>query len=362
MQKNLLLFVLILTTLAGSAQSPTIVTNSAACFPFRNFNTTNEGFSSPSIYSSADDVSFNWDAIAGAEIETSGLTVRSASLISPVFSQATEGSVTIGFRFAAPIGAEYRIRVITAIIGSPLEILATTSNGPVWTPLIATSGTICLLMTDADIHVGRPIRYEFSFRLNQPGNILFDDLTQGAANISLPVTFMGFVARINQDESIKLLWNVAEEVNVKNYTVEMSTDGVRFNIAGSVLATGKSIYTLDYNGQRAATTYFRVKSTDMDGSSKYTPVIRVYAKQESGSRIQLYPMPAADQVTVQHNQAAGKAMITVSGMDGTIFQQVNVVPLTVQTQLNINQLARGMYIVKYYNGIDNYQTAKLIKN
>jgi hypothetical protein len=173
---------------------------------------------------------------------------------------------------------------------------------------------------------------------------------------------MGFVARKNPDESIKLLWNVAEEANVKNYTLEMSIDGTRFNTAGSVIATGKSIYSLDYYGPKASTIYFRVKNTDMDGSSKYTPVIKVYTKMETNSLIQIYPMPATDQVTVQHGQASGSSMITVTGLDGTIFQQVNVVPFTLQTQLNINRLARGVYIVKYYNGKDDFQTAKLVKN
>lgn len=362
MQKFLLFSLLMLAGLAAMSQSPTVVTNSAACFPFRNFNSTNEGFSSPSIYSGADDVTFNWDAVAGAEIETSGLSVRTASLISPVYSQATEGNTIIGFRYAAPIGAEYRVRIITAVIGSPLEILASTANGPVWTPLPALSGTICLLLTDADLHAGKPIRFEFSFRLNQPGNVLFDDLTQGAANVPLPVTFMGFVARKNPDESIKLLWNVAEEVNVRGYTLEMSTDGTRFNIAGYVTATGKSIYTLDYSGPKAATVYFRVKNTDYDGSSKYTPVIRVHSKMETNAQIQIYPMPATDQVTIQHDQAAGNAMITISGLDGKIFQQVNAAPFTLQTQLNINRLARGIYIVRYQDGNKNPQTAKLVKN
>ncbi|MCX6317059.1 MAG: T9SS type A sorting domain-containing protein [Bacteroidetes bacterium] len=361
MQKFLLTSVLLLTAMTGWSQSPTVVTNSTGCFPFRNFNTSDEGFSSPSIYSSSDDVTFNWDAAAGVEKETSGLTVRSASLISPVYAQGTEGSLIIGFRYEAPVGAEYRVRVISAVIGSPLEVLASTANGPVWTTLPSLSGTICLQLTDADLQAGRPIRYEFSFRLNQIGNIIFDDLSQGAINIALPVTFMGFVARRNPDESIKLLWNVAEETNVRNYTLEMSLDGTRFETAGSVLATGKSLYTLDYYGPKAATTYFRVKNTDIDGRSKYTPVIRVFSKVDSQTTIQLYPMPATDMVTVQHSQATSNGMITITGIDGTIYQQVNVAPFTLQTQLHINRLAAGIYIVKYFSDKQHVETAKLIK-
>jgi Secretion system C-terminal sorting domain len=362
MKKNLLLSVLVLSGVIACAQNPTVVTNANNCFFFRNFNTSNEGFSSPSIYSDANDVAFNWNAQAGAEIETSGLTVRSASLISPVYSQVANGNATIGFRYQAPIGAEYRVRIISAVIGSPLEILASSANGPVWTPLPSLAGNICISMTDADLTPGREIRYEFTFRLNQAGDILFDDLTQGTLNVSLPVTFMGFVARNNADESIKLLWNVAEEVNVRGYYVEVSTDGTNFVNAGYVTASGKSIYFLDYNGFKANITLFRVRNIDFDGGSKYTPVIRVYSKSDASTLIQLYPVPATDQVTIQHNQSFEKAMIVLSGLDGRVLQQVNVSPFTLQTQLNINGLAKGIYIVQYYNGKDRFQTAKLIKN
>jgi Secretion system C-terminal sorting domain len=362
MKKNLLLFIILVSGITIRAQSPTVVTNAPICTFFLDFNNSNEGFSSPSIYSNADDVGFNWDATAGVELETSGLSVRSASLISPVYIQPVSGSVTIGFRYVAPIGAEYRVRIVSAVIGSPLEVLATTANGPVWTPLPALAGNMCLLLTDADLDLGRELRYEFTFRLNQPGNIIFDDLTQGPPNIPLPVTFMGFVARKNVDGSVKLLWNVSEEVNVKGYSLEMSTDGTNFNNAGYITASGKSIYSLDYKGSRSQTIFFRVKNVDFDGRSKYTPIIRAYNKEDASMFIKVYPMPVNDQVTIQHKQSFGKSIICLSSLDGRILQQVNVPPYTYQTQLNIRNLTKGMYIVRYYDGNAALQTAKLIKN
>lgn len=362
MKKTLLLLIIIISGLVVTAQSPTTVTPSANCIVIRNFTTTDEGFSSPSIYSSGDDVSFNWDAGAGAEIETSGLTVRSGSLISPVYLQGAAGSAVIGFRYIAPAGGEYRIRIISATTSGPLEVLATTSNGPVYTLLPATSGSLCLLLTDADLIPGRLIRFEFTFRLNQPGDVLFDDLAMDAQQLPLPVTFEGFVARKNADGSIKLLWNVGEEVNVKGYYVETSTNGVNFTDAGYTIATGKSIYSSDYTGPLGKTTFFRVRNVDFDGRSKYTPVIRIYAVDQTDNAIQIYPMPATDLVTVQHRMSPEKSVITLVSMEGRVLQQVNVVPYTYQTQLNVNKLVRGIYIVRFNDGQANAQSLKLIKN
>ena len=361
--KNFLLSAMILASgIAANAQSPTIVTAGSNCTVFRNFNTTDEGFSSPSIYSDGNDVSFNWNVGAGAEVENSGLTVRNASLISPVYFNTVAGQVTMGFSYFAPPGTEFRVRVITGISDPPLEILATTANGPVYTPLIGTSGNVCLLLTDADLTAGKAIRFEFTFRLNQPGIVLFDNLALTVAAGPLPVTFEGFVARRNNDGSLKLLWDVGEEINVKGYTVESSTNAVDFINIGYVQASGKDIYSLDYTAKMSQTTFFRVKSIDLDGSLKYTPIIKVYAKDQTDAQIQIYPVPANDQVTVQHNKSATRSAITLISVDGKIAKQVVVAPNTLQTQININNLTKGIYIVRYDNGEGIIQNVKMIKN
>ena len=101
---------------------------------------------------------------------------------------------------------------------------------------------------------------------------------------------------------------------------------------------------------------------DIDGRSKYSATIRVYAKDQTDAQIQIYPMPASDQVTIQHKPSTGNAMITLYSLDGTILQQVNAAPFTLQTQLNIQKLANGVYIVRYDDGRTDVQSAKLIKN
>lgn len=361
MKKHLLSSLIIASGIAASAQSPTIVTPATNCFPYHNFNTTDEGFSSPSIYSDGNDVAFNWIAATGNQIESSGLTVRNASLISPVYLQTIPGQSTVGFKYEVPNGAEFRIRIISGADSPPLEVLASTANGPVWTSFPGNTGNICLLLTDADLTTGRMIRVEFSFRMAQAGNVIFDDFATGVQAGPLPVTFEGFVARQNSNGSLKLLWNVGQEVNVQGYYVETSTDGVNFTNAGYVTATGNSIYFLDYP-KLEQTTLFRVRNVDLDGRSKYTPTIRIYAKEQTDAQIHIYPMPATDQITIQHRQSSENSIITLYSLDGRILQQKNAAAFTLHTQLNIQNLAKGIYIIRYDDGQSNVQTAKMIKN
>ncbi len=362
MKKILLLSTMILTAIAAQAQDPTVVSNANNCSVFRNFNSYHEDFSSPSIYSDPNDVSFFWDVTAGAEIENSELTMRTASLVSPIYIQSEQGAATIGFKYSAPLGTSYRMRVISAEPNDPLEVLATTANGPVYTPFTQMNGTVCLLLIDADLVAGKRVRFEFAFRVTQPGNLLFDDLALSVAAGPLPVTFQGFVARKNTDGSIKLLWNVAQEQNVKGYFVETSTNGSDFVNGGYVSAAQKSVYTYDFIGKQSALMFFRIKNVDFDGKNTNSFIIKVFAKDQAGSAIHLYPMPASQQVTIEHAKASNNSSITLYSSVGQILQQVKAAPLTLQTQLDVSDLSKGVYIVKYNDGTSKEQTAMLIKN
>lgn len=367
-KKEIMKRFLLFAVLAGSgifagAQAPTTVTTVNNCNVFRNFNNSDEGFSSPSIYSDGSDLSFFWDAAAGAELETSGVNgTRSASLISPIFFQSAPGVVTVGFKYVMPNNTQYRIRVISTSTSGPLEVIATTANGPLFTALPSTSGNICVMLTDADLTVGRQIRFEFTFRATNNGNMLFDDLALSVSGGPLPVTFEGFVARKNADETIKLLWNVGQEVNVKGYYIESSTNGTSFINAAYVDATGKKVYSYDYNTKFSQSMFFRIRNIDFDGKSKYSPVIRVNNANPLNSDLLVYPIPARDLVTVQHGQASAKALITLVSTASTIMQQVTALPFSLQTQLNISQLPVGIYLIKYDDGKGNVQSAKLVKN
>jgi len=362
MKKFLLLANMIIGVLAGYAQQPTTVSTSTDCTVFRNFNSSNENFSSPSIYSDANDVSFFWDSGTGSEIENSGLFIRNASLVSPIYFNAAPGQTTVGFSYTCPANTQYRVRVISGVIGSPLEVLATTANGPVFTNLPGTSGNICLSLTDADLLAGAAVRFEFTFRAIGFGTISFDNLALSVAAGPLPVNFIGFVARKNDNNTVKLLWNVADEINVRGYYLESSVNGVDFTNAGYVPATGNANYSFDYQSRLTQNMFFRVKNVDIDNRSKYTPIIRVYVNDLPGMPMIVYPVPATSGITVQHEKSFERSVISLINLEGQVVKQVVAIPNTLQTQLDISNLVDGIYVIRYDDGHGQIQSMKMIKN
>lgn len=87
-----------------------------------------------------------------------------------------------------------------------------------------------------------------------------------------------------------------------------------------------------------------------------------YLTNLNGKVLQAYPNPAADQVIIQHISSPERAVIFLVSTDGRVLQQRTVMPNTLQTQLNIGMLNKGMYIVKFDDAKGDVRTLRLVKN
>ncbi len=346
--------------ISAKAQFPTTVVNSTDCNFTYTFNTSNEGFSSPSIYSDANDLGLYWDGSRLVETAGANLNSRSASTISPIYVNTEHNATTVGFDYEVPANTDYRVRVVSTITNAPLEILATTANGPIWTPLPGTSGSICIELQDEDLPAGGHIRIEITFRATNPGILVLDNFRRLALESPLPVTFLGLIARENNDGTIRLLWNVAEEINVTGYDVETSNDGINFTRLANVPAGGKSNYFYNTNEIIKGTRYFRIKNVDVDGRFKYSGVIRIKNNTMDGL-IKLYPVPVSDVLFIEHRKVVEPATVTISDMQGKIVFQTVTQPNSYQTSIHVRQLIPGMYIVRYQEKSGISHTAKFIR-
>jgi hypothetical protein len=348
---------------AVSAQSLTTVVPSNKCEVVQDFNSVDGGFRSPSIFTESDYTEFHWDSAAGYWTETSGLAARNGSLISPVFiNQQVSGGIDLGFYYKACTAGQYRIRIINVqctCIGG-YDVIATTANGPVWSNFPADSGRLCIRINDADLYEGQKFRVEISYRGVSPCDWIFDDLSLGGEEgaIILPVTFMGVNAK-KEGSTVKVLWEVAEEVDVNGYEIERSTNGVNFTKAGYVTANGKPTYNFaDYNAPEGIL-YYRIKNVDRDGRFKYSNIVKLNGRKTS-TVVRAYPMPARNEVTVQHEKMNGGS-ITITTVDGRTVKQVAPAANAIQTKLDLNGMAPGMYVIRVDDGSGTPETIKLVK-
>jgi endoglucanase len=91
----------------------------------------------------------------------------------------------------------------------------------------------------------------------------------------LPVTLTRFSGRVVPGKKIEATWETATEVNSAYFEVEMSPDGLRFQVAATVAAQGTSAQPHTYTTLVTPLTdvvYLRLRSVDNDGSNTYSQV------------------------------------------------------------------------------------------
>jgi hypothetical protein len=176
----------------------------------------------------------------------------------------------------------------------------------------------------------------------------------------LPVNFVSFKGYKTMTGN-ELVWKVAEQVNVKGYDVERSSDGIQFSKIGYVAASeNQDSYTFTDIQPTPGTVYYRIKNVDNDGAYKYSTVVAI--KNGAASIVlKAFPIPAQNQVTLQHNEAGNSAIISLVGFDGRMVKTIRPTAGSMQTEINLTGLPSGMYVVRYDNGKGQVEMVKVVK-
>ena len=379
------------------AQTPTTVTPGICEGVVANFNSNDNGFNSPSVYAGAFDSSFYYHAARGYWIDyfppfrvaAPGFP-RVLNIISPPYNNPNPVSTfNVGFSYIVnnPATDRFLVRIISVTqtpTGTVTNVEATSGlqNFAAWstpvpysdltapvadpTPfLTGFQGNICIRLIDPDITNGPNTTYrvEVSYLISGPFFAVFDNLSIGPINIPLPVSFIGLVANRAADNSVALKWDVTEEINVAEYRIERSENGTTFIDAGGVNAKGKSIYSFTDHPSSTGTLFYRVKSVDADGKTKYSGILRLAANASSsaGDRVLVYPSPAEDQVMVEHGKAGRGSSMTITSVDGRLLRMVNPVEGATHTPVTVTGFRPGLYLVRFDDGKGAIETVKFIK-
>jgi hypothetical protein len=197
--------------------------------------------------------------------------------------------------------------------------------------------------------------------------VFMDPNASGAA---LPVKFTSVEAKPLPGENTSVRWTVAEELNVKEYLVERSDNGINFtNIAG-VAAYGfnSGIASYEFTDRQAnqGTVFYRITGVDIDGRLNRSKTVKI-ADKESVYSVRLLGNPAAaNNINLEINGVTpGNYSIMLTS---TLGQQLynNKISITAGRQLlrlNAGQIPDGIYLLtlRTQNGID-FKQSVLIKN
>lgn len=164
---------------------------------------------------------------------------------------------------------------------------------------------------------------------------------------SLPVTFTG-IGATRTTVGIQVNFKVSGELNIRYYEIERSADGRNFKTFGQLAASGNSSLQKTYTWLDADNTptvvFYRIKSIDIAGQSKYTSIVKLEATNVIKG-FSVYPNPAIEGlVNLQLNkQPAGQYN----------FRLINTTGQLVVSKIIVHQGGTNTLMIDLPEGLSN---------
>jgi hypothetical protein len=151
------------------------------------------------------------------------------------------------------------------------------------------------LNTKTPLSLTNPSIIDFNI-INDPGSYNSDRFRVVFKVLrTVPVTFINIKA-VKEENKVRVSWNVANEINIKNYIVERSSDGIHFDEIGSVFSNNLSSYSLLDESPLYGINYYRIRSNGLNSEVGYSNIVKISIQQES--TITMFPNP------IKQNEAA----------------------------------------------------------
>jgi len=173
----------------------------------------------------------------------------------------------------------------------------------------------------------------------------------------VPVYLISFKALLVNKTAI-LSWEVANEINFKQYNLEYSNDAINFQVVATLSAKGANASTASYNYQHGnlieGKYYYRLKMIDKDGSYNYSPVRLVTVGKTLS--VNVYPNPAQHFLTVDLNGTLNPQTEIIL-FDATGREVKKVKATSNSVNISLDKMVAGMYhlsIIEQGNNIFYY--------
>ena len=169
-----------------------------------------------------------------------------------------------------------------------------------------------------DIQSGTGVSRVSTFGEDETGNLFVANLSSGAiqevtTQLSLPAEITRFSAT-GAEKYVSVRWEVATEIDVRDYTVERSADGVTFTALRTVPADQSATYEYRDRAALRGDNYYRLRTRDTDGAEALSVVRRVDFGLLNGELL-VSPNPAFGRFSVRTGLARDGEQVSLQLID-----------------------------------------------
>jgi hypothetical protein len=169
----------------------------------------------------------------------------------------------------------------------------------------------------------------------------------------LPVVLTSFTGQSSAAANV-LRWATASEANSDRFEVERSLDGQEFVKIGQLAAAGTTSAARSYqfaDAAATATSYYRLRQVDFDGTSTYSPIVTLAAASRAAASVAkpvAYPTVFTTELNVAlpgaDAQAATVALLTADGRP--VYSRSVQLGTAPQALAELPTLAPGLYLLR----------------
>lgn len=258
-------------------------------------------------------------------------------------------------------GGSVTVNVISTYADMVIETLTGTCGGTM-TGLIATASTTasgsCLdgpaIGTEFGTYTVAPFTtyYVRVYGFTNPINNDQGTFTIQVTGTPLAVKLSDITA-VNVGNRNRVDWTTAAEASGDAFEVQRSIDGRNYSTLATINAKGTaSTYSYWDVAPVTGKNYYRLYMKDATGNSSYSKVVTAVVAGEGGFALTAQPNPVTSKLTVVTYGTQGKnPTISVLDVTGKVISSVDV--NSTATELNMDKLAAGIYLIRY---TDNSRT------
>ena len=170
---------------------------------------------------------------------------------------------------------------------------------------------------------------------------------------SLPVHLTSFTAKRTSSSNVNLNWQTAQGINSSGFEIQRQVGNANWQVVAFVHSqalNGNSNSPLAYsyadNNTANAVTQYRLRTIDLDGSSKFSETRSVRGEGQAG-KIILYPNPSLDgNLKVVFEDMSGTRDVSLTDMSGRLIRQWAGIT---NNNLEINNITSGYYSLRVVN-------------
>jgi hypothetical protein len=274
-------------------------------------------------------------AITGGPFPT-GIKGTPYSNALPTGLGATGGVGPYSYAIVPPTSGGARVSAILALPGTMSLSSTGTLSG---TPDAVGSNTFTISATDAENNV---VQADFTWIVESP----------------LPVTLTSF--SVNKEGHTALLtWATTAETNSDRFEIQRSQQGKQWGVLGTKQSNGESTSLKNYNFTDIepldGENLYRLKMIDRDGTFTYS---RIESLMFEGLTASFYPNPVAEKLLISTNEFSKVTIVQIFDANGRTVYKSSATP---SAEINVQNLASGLYVVQLVRKNGTVVTQKIIK-